>query len=298
MPEEQSHTTDMTGGGFRRIYSGYLTSKRVASVSMAAEAWFWRLHSIADDYGNFQGDPFLVWKSASGRRNMTIEQAECWTQEIIAAGLAYPYYDDEEVYIHIVDFEVKQIAGTKNGKKVQRWPIHPDRPRPECELRDSEVDARNPRDEPECQNGSKKSKTHYNQNQNQNYNQNQNHPPSPPKGGSDWPSFSLLLPESMRTDRLKAAWTSWVEYRGQKLKPATLRLQAKRLIGFGHEGAIGSIEQSIGQTWTGLFPVRVDRNWQAPKPMPKPMRNEGIANEADDHAYQRAMKKWREENGK
>lgn len=117
--------TDLTGGFYRRIYAGYITGKRINKVSMEAEAWFWRLHSIADDYGNFHGDPELVWKAASGRRKLTVAQARTWTQELIAAGLAYEYCSDEDTYIHIVGFEAKQPAG-KNGKRVQKCPKHPD----------------------------------------------------------------------------------------------------------------------------------------------------------------------------
>lgn len=117
----------MTDGLYRRIYAGYLKSRKINKLSLQAEAWFWRLHSIADDYGNLHGDPVLIWKDASGRRDITVKQAEALTQEILDAGLAYAYYSDDDVFIHIVGFESKQPAG-RNGKRIQKHPMHPDSP--------------------------------------------------------------------------------------------------------------------------------------------------------------------------
>jgi hypothetical protein len=67
---------------------------------------------------------------------------------------------------------------------------------------------------------------------------------------------------TLRTDAFRAAWLSWVEYRrqaGKRLAPATAERQIRKLEGFGHDGAIASIEQSIGNGWQGLFDPDGDR---------------------------------------
>jgi len=65
--------------------------------------------------------------------------------------------------------------------------------------------------------------------------------------------------DTLRTDRFRAAWTEWTNYRrqaGKQLTPATIARQIRILEGFGHGGAIQSIEQSIGNGWQGLFDPR------------------------------------------
>jgi hypothetical protein len=67
---------------------------------------------------------------------------------------------------------------------------------------------------------------------------------------------------TLRTDAFRAAWLSWVEYRrqaGKRLAAATAQRQIRKLEGFGHDGAIASIEQSIGNGWQGLFDPDGDR---------------------------------------
>lgn len=121
MPSE----LDMQRGFFRRIYAGFIWGKRINSVSMEAEAWFWRLNAIADDYGNLPGDHERVFRDTSGRRRVTVEQVAAWVNELIAAGLVACYRAEDDDYLHITGFCERQPAAAKNGKRVRRFPASP-----------------------------------------------------------------------------------------------------------------------------------------------------------------------------
>ena len=116
---------DMTDGVYRRIYSGFLGNKKVNRLSWMAEAWFWRLIVLADDYGNIS----LKWRvlavDASPVRELSIADAQRLTAEVVAARLAYTYTVDGDEYLHITGFIDKQPAG-KNGRRIQRIPMHPE----------------------------------------------------------------------------------------------------------------------------------------------------------------------------
>lgn len=115
---------DMQRGVYRRVYAGFIWGDRINSVSMEAEAWFWRLHAVADDLGNLPGMWQRLAGEAGGRRNMTAADAERLTGELIAAGLIEEYQSGGDRYLHIRQFESRQPAG-KNGRRIQRYPEHP-----------------------------------------------------------------------------------------------------------------------------------------------------------------------------
>lgn len=122
---DDSLTTDMTGGLYRRIYSGFLTGRRINTVSLEAEAWFWRLHAIADDFGNLHGDRMLLKSLAAPRREaLSAVDAENLTGELLHHKLVVAYDVDGERYLHIDGFEKRQPAG-KNGRRIQKFPVYP-----------------------------------------------------------------------------------------------------------------------------------------------------------------------------
>jgi hypothetical protein len=116
---------DMTDGVYRRIYSGFLGNKKVNRLSWQAEAWFWRLVVLADDFGNLS----LKWRvlavDASPIREVSIADAQRLTAELVNARLAFVYRVDGDEYLHIIGFIDKQPAG-KNGRRIQRIPMHPE----------------------------------------------------------------------------------------------------------------------------------------------------------------------------
>lgn len=119
MPKDE--TLDLTKGIYRRIYAGFLMGRRINAVSMEAEAWFWRLHAIADDFGNLPGDPDVLRSLASPRRNITVKQVVSWVSELENAALLRAYEFGSESYLHIDGFEFRQPGG-RNGKRIKKVP--------------------------------------------------------------------------------------------------------------------------------------------------------------------------------
>ena len=116
---------DMTRGAYRRIYSGFRKGKRISSVSIGAEAWFWRLHCIVDQYGNHDADPLLCRVGAAPYRpELTDEQVAKWLDELRTTGLIKYYNINNDTYLHIVDFIINQPPG-KNGKRLRCYPESP-----------------------------------------------------------------------------------------------------------------------------------------------------------------------------
>jgi hypothetical protein len=118
-------TTDLTRGYYRRQYAGFIRGKRINLLSLSAEAWFWRIHSAADDFGNLDGDPALVFSVTAGRRKgVTVDDVNNFIAEMVACELIRKYECDGEQFLHIIAFTEMQPSG-KNGRRVRRFPESP-----------------------------------------------------------------------------------------------------------------------------------------------------------------------------
>jgi hypothetical protein len=119
-------TIDLTRGIYRRIYANFIIGRRINAVSERAEMWFWRLLSVADDFGNLIGEPSLVYAATAGRRigRVTMEQVTTCVDELVEIGLVDRYDVGEDVYLHIRGYLQTQAAGI-NGKRVRRVPPWP-----------------------------------------------------------------------------------------------------------------------------------------------------------------------------
>lgn len=74
-------------------------------------------------------------------------------------------------------------------------------------------------------------------------------------------SVEIDIPDALDCDAFRAAWDEWIAYRRERrltVTPRTLKAQAAKLAGFGLDGALASIEQSIAQGWQGLFEPKPD----------------------------------------
>lgn len=121
---DEGKVTDLTRGIYRRIYSGFPMGKRINEVSIEAEAWFWRFHTMVDDFGSAPADPDSLFRGTAGRRQkVTCENVISWFNECWSTGLLSVYEIDGERFFHIVKFEELQPAG-KNGRRVQRYPFY------------------------------------------------------------------------------------------------------------------------------------------------------------------------------
>lgn len=118
-------TLDLTRGIYRRVYSGARTGRRINKVSIGAEFLFWRLHMIADDFGNFMADPSMIRSEAMPRRDVPLAEIEAWIKELADIKLIKIYTVDGEQYGHVIDFMLLQPCA-KNGRRVRRMPKAPD----------------------------------------------------------------------------------------------------------------------------------------------------------------------------
>jgi len=120
-----SNEVDLTRGIYRRIWSGALTGQRINAVPEAAELLFWRLHMIADDFGNTTANPDLVRKSALPLRHGWTQNRTARVLEALKDGRLIDFYRaDGEQYLHIIGFTTWQPAG-KNGRRIRRFPVYP-----------------------------------------------------------------------------------------------------------------------------------------------------------------------------
>jgi hypothetical protein len=221
---------DLTRGAYRRQYSGFKTGQRINKLSMDAEGWFWRVHSEADDYGNYFGNPHLVMQHTMGLRKtlgpngtgkrVTVKLVESWLKEMYEAGLIALYWHNDEQYLHFHVFERWQPPMSRNGKRVQRFP------RPTAD---------------QCkpvQTGASNAKQTIQADQDQNNDQDQDHPL--PFGSAEF----------------LEAWSAWERHK--KEKRSKLTTEARRLIfgrfrKWGEERAIAAIYHSIEKNWQGIF---------------------------------------------
>lgn len=118
----KEEVTDLTRGVYRRLYAGFIKGQRINKISIQAEAWFWRVFAVADDFGNYDADPELLRDATKGRRKVTTRQVERWLNEMADVGLISFYQSKSERYLHILRFEDTQPAG-KNGKRIKKFPL-------------------------------------------------------------------------------------------------------------------------------------------------------------------------------
>lgn len=119
--------TDFRKGIYRLQHSaGVRRGRRINALELAcAEAWFWRIHSIADDHGRFEADPYLCRIAAAPlKQDLTDETVEQWLREIGDVGLIGFYTAKVERYGVVLDWYQHQPAG-RNGRRVQRFDAPP-----------------------------------------------------------------------------------------------------------------------------------------------------------------------------
>ncbi len=220
---------DITKGIYRRIYAGYIWGKRLCAVPIASEAWFWRLHAVADDYGNLPAEETRLVSEVRGyrkERNADILRA-CADLEKVR--LIAPYTSESETFYHIISFEQMQPA-PRNGKRVRKYPPHP-----------PEIDVGNP-GESGCIQIFQASHSHT-----QIHTQDQ----PPPKVSE------VVLPEVLNTDAFKAAWSEWEAHRKalrvRAYTPQGLSRQYSALAKMGAARAVAAIQHSISHNWQGIF---------------------------------------------
>lgn len=117
--------TDLRLGIYRRIYSGFLWGKRINSVSLECEAWFWRLLVVADDFGNLPAEEARLCALTKGlRHKMRDSDVAAYCACLEQARLISGYSAEDERFYHVHDWEKLQPC-SRNGRRYQRFPLHP-----------------------------------------------------------------------------------------------------------------------------------------------------------------------------
>jgi len=120
-PSKRINNFDMTRGQYRRLYAGFVTGRRINSVSVDAEALFVRLVVKADDYGALVADPVLLKAEVAPLRAWTHDRIGELLAEL--AGTDPPlivfYEVGRERYLHVAGHLERQNAGP-NGRRVAR----------------------------------------------------------------------------------------------------------------------------------------------------------------------------------
>jgi hypothetical protein len=102
----------------RILRDGILSSERVNQIANnpATEVFYRRLHSVADDYGRYSGDPRILRVACYPLMLDSVCDADVlhWLDECATAGLLVLYKVDRKPYLEIVDF--KQTLRIKRSK--------------------------------------------------------------------------------------------------------------------------------------------------------------------------------------
>src|SRR6185437_2111493 len=120
----ETEDSDIRRGIYRRIFSGIHKHKGLTKVSLEAEAWFFRIHAAADDFGNVEADANLLLHATAGRRCVSADQVSNWAKELESVDLIRSFEADGEPYFHITGFLANQPS-PRNGKRVRRFPASP-----------------------------------------------------------------------------------------------------------------------------------------------------------------------------
>lgn len=261
-----SESVDMCKGVYRRVYAGFIRGKRINQVSLEAEAIFWRLNMLADDYGNLLADGDFFAQDLGGRRRITDDAISAALNDLERAGLIRTYTARGERHVSIVDFEAFQK--TRNGRRANRVPLPewqsekrsvpqsppeslvspvspdaPDSPVYPSNLISSgmvssgigtgiQEEGESEREKPTVL--PKKTK-----------------PPAIDAAAAKWP-------ETHDTPEVREAWADWVAYKreqhGFTYKPIALKRTVSELAKYPPDAVVWSLSQAMARGWKGARP--------------------------------------------
>lgn len=106
------------------------------SLSLPAEVFFRRLWTLADDYGNFHGEPAALRARVFPMyaADMNLDAITAYVDMCVEAGLLTKYTHGSAQYVHILNF----------GQQIKSRPKFPMPPLPEAEARQLTPDPQRP----------------------------------------------------------------------------------------------------------------------------------------------------------
>lgn len=228
----------------RVVREGILDSDRVNKLSWSAEVFYRRLMSVVDDFGRFDARVDVLRSKLFPLRidKVSIADVEKWLTECVGAGLVSTYLVNQKPYLEILDFgQTVRIKKSKFPPPDMHMQANASICMPETKRNETEsgIETESETESETADAGDKKKVFKEKK--------------SEPEIELPWVS-----------EKFKQVWSAWKEYRWrekrQKFKSSASELaQLKHLytLANGNEGdAIAIIEQSIGNTWTGLFQLK------------------------------------------
>lgn len=102
----------------RMIRESCRTSPTLDELSDGAERTFWRLTTVADDYGRFEADPRVVLSACYPLRagRLDVGQVEAWLKEMVSVGLVLLYRVGQKLYGVFVSWAKHQQIRAKRSK--------------------------------------------------------------------------------------------------------------------------------------------------------------------------------------
>lgn len=102
----------------RMIRDSCRTSATLDTLSPEAERLFWRLVTVADDYGRFEADPRVLLAQAFPLKVGTWKPAQVarWFDELVQAGILHPYQAGGKALAAFVTWDKHQRVRAKQSK--------------------------------------------------------------------------------------------------------------------------------------------------------------------------------------
>lgn len=213
----------------RIIRDGICTSESINALTPEQEVLFYRLLVICDDFGRFDGRIPIVKAAAFPLRDVSAKQLEAWLAALEGVGLIVRYRVDGKAFLAVAKWDQHQRI--RNARS--RYPAPAvDEPQTD-DGKSRSIDGKPPT---VAARAGAESESESNPNPNLN------------------PKPSAAAPLGVRQE----VWDAWRRHRGRKLTADAIRLQTKQLAEFAAAGDDPNavIEQSICNTWAGLFPLK------------------------------------------
>ncbi len=214
----------------RVIRDGWLESMAINTLKPEEERFFLRLCLRADDHGRYHANPVLLRSNLFPlREDVRSTDIPRWLAACEKAGLVRCYEVTGTGYLEIVKF------GQRMRHPNSKYPAPPQVAANGGELpleAESEVEA-----EVEAEAEAEK----------------------PPSGAELVP-----VPDVLLTAAFEAKWAEYIAYRKasrmRALQPASVVKQWAEMVKWGHDAAIQAIDDTIRNSWQGLFEPKNQNN--------------------------------------